>query len=210
MFEHMVLTPEKINAIKSQLMGLSPEQQQEKLQEIVATLEPEEQEQLFGKQQCPFCSMAEGKIPVVKVYEDSDCMAILDIHPANKGHMLLFPKKHYGMMAQVPDDEAGKLFAVANKLAKAAFEALGAAGSNVIAGNGAIAGQRAPHALVNVIPRFEGDKVVVGWNPAEVDEKEFDSIAAKIKAKIPAEKPKEMPKPVIKKYDTNEIKRRLP
>ncbi|MDI6738492.1 MAG: HIT family protein [Nanoarchaeota archaeon] len=205
----MVLASERINAIKAQLAGLSPEQQQEKLQEIVAALEPDEQEQLFGKQQCPFCSMAEGKIPVVKVYEDSDCMAILDIHPANKGHLLLFPKKHYAMMAQVPDDEAGKLFAVANKLSKAVFDGLNAAGSNIIAGNGAIAGQRAPHALVNIIPRFEGDKVAIGWNPVEVDENEFEPIAAKIKAKMPAEK-KEAPKPVIKKYDAAEIKRRLP
>lgn len=205
----MVLAPERINSIKAQLAGLSPEAQQEKLQEIVATLEPDEQEQLFGKQKCPFCSMVLGEIPVNKVYEDADCIAILDIHPANKGHMLLFPKKHYAMVAQMPDDEAGKLFAVANKLAKAAFEALNAAGTNIFAGNGAIAGQRAPHAIVNVIPRFEGDKVAIGWNPAEVDEKEFDSIAAKIKAKIPAEK-KEAPKPVIKKYDAAEVKRRMP
>lgn len=209
MFQVMVLTPEKINAIKSQLAGLAPEQQQEKLQEIVATLEPDEQEQLFGKQQCPFCSMAEGKIPVNKIYEDADCIAILDIHPANKGHMLLFPKKHYGMIAQMPDNEAGKLFAVANKLAKAAFEALNAAGTNIFAGNGAIAGQRAPHALINIIPRFEGDKVAIGWNPIEADEKEFDSIVASIKSKIPADV-KEPLKPVIKKYDFAEVKRRLP
>lgn len=208
MFAEMTLTPEKINAIKAQLAGLPPEEQQKKLQEIVATLDTEEQEQLFGKQQCPFCSMVEGKIPVVKVYEDSECMAILDIHPANKGHLLLFPKKHYAMMAQMPDEEAGKLFAVANKLSKAVFDGLNAAGSNVIAGNGAIAGQRAPHALINIIPRFEGDKVVVGWNPVEVDENEFESIAAKIKAKIPAEKPKE--KPVIKRYDVSEIRKRVP
>ncbi len=204
----MVLTPEKINEIKAQLAGLSPETQQEKLQEIVATLDPEEQEQLFGKQKCPFCAMAAGEIPVKKVYEDAECIAILDINPANKGHMLLFPKKHYGMMAQMPDDEAGKLYAVANKLAKAAFDGLKASGSNIVVGNGAIAGQRAPHALINIIPRFDGDKVVVGWNPVKLSEDEMDDALKRISANIPKEKKEE--KPVIKRYDTSQIKRRMP
>lgn len=184
----MVLTPEKINEIKAQLAGLSPETQQEKLQEIVVTLDPEEQEQLFGKQKCPFCAMAAGEIPVKKVYEDAECIAILDINPANKGHVLLFPKKHYGMMAQMPDDEAGKLYAVANKLAKAAFDGLKASGSNIVVGNGAIAGQRAPHALINIIPRFDGDKVVVGWNPVKLSEDEMDDALKQISAHIPKEK----------------------
>ena len=204
----MVLTPEKINEIKAQLAGLSPETQQEKLQEIVVTLDPEEQEQLFGKQKCPFCAMAAGEIPVKKVYEDAECIAILDINPANKGHMLLFPKKHYGMMAQMPDDEAGKLYAVANKLAKAAFDGLKASGSNIVVGNGAIAGQRAPHALINIIPRFDGDKVVVGWNPVKLSEDEMDDALKRISANIPKEKKEE--KPVIKRYDTSQIKRRMP
>ena len=204
----MVLTPEKINEIKAQLAGLSPETQQEKLQEIVATLDPEEQEQLFGKQKCPFCAMAAGEIPVKKVYEDAECIAILDINPANKGHMLLFPKKHYGMMAQMHDDEAGKLYAVANKLAKAAFDGLKASGSNIVVGNGAIAGQRAPHALINIIPRFDGDKVVVGWNPVKLSEDEMDDALKQISAHIPKEKKEE--KPVIKRYDTSQIKRRMP
>lgn len=204
----MVLTPEKINEIKAQLAGLSPETQQEKLQEIVATLDPEEQEQLFGKQKCPFCAMAAGEIPVKKVYEDAECIAILDINPANKGHMLLFPKKHYGMMAQMEDREAGMLYAVANKLAKAAFDGLKASGSNIVVGNGAIAGQRAPHALINIIPRFDGDKVVVGWNPVKLSDDEMDDALKRISANIPKEKKEE--KPVIKVYPSKEIKRRLP
>jgi histidine triad (HIT) family protein len=204
----MVLTPEKINEIKSQLAGLSPEEQQEKLHEILESLSPEEQEQLVGKQKCPFCAMAAGEIPVKKVFEDSECIAILDINPANKGHMLLFPKKHYGMMAQMEDREAGMLYAVANKLAKAAFDGLKASGSNIVVGNGAIAGQRAPHALINIIPRFEGDKVVVGWNPVKLSEDEMDDALKQISAHIPKEKKEE--KPIIKVYPSKEIKRRLP
>ncbi len=205
----MALAPEKIEQIKEQLAGLSPEEQQEKLQEILASLPPEEQEQLVGKQQCPFCLMVSGEIPVKKVYEDNDCIAILDIHPAAKGHMLLFPKKHYAMVAQMPDNEAGTLFAAANKLSKAAFEALNAAGTNIIAGNGAKAGQRAPHALINIIPRYEDDKIAIGWNSVHIEDNEMETIAKTIALKIPAEK-KEEYKPVIKKYDAREERLRMP
>ena len=99
-----MLTPEKIEEIKKQLMDLGPEEQQEKLKELLATLNPEEQEQLVGKRECPFCLMGQGKIPVKTVYEDGEVKAILDINPANKGHILLFPKDHAGVLAQVPDN----------------------------------------------------------------------------------------------------------
>jgi len=180
-----MLTPEKIEEIKKQLMALGPEEQQEKLKEILATLNPEEQEQLVGKRECPFCLMGQGKIPVKTVYEDGDVQAILDINPANKGHILLFPKNHAGVLAQVPDNIIKKMFSVANKLATAMFEATKAAGTNILVANGPVAGQTAPHVIVNIIPRFEGDKIAIGWQPTKADDAELESLAEKIKNAMP-------------------------
>ena len=177
----MALTPEKMEEIKKSLEGLEGEEYQKKVQEILATLSPEEREQLVGKQECPFCSMAEGKIPVTKVYEDSNIMGILDINPANAGHVLLFPKKHANVLAEVPDKIVREMFSVANKLAINQYEKLGAKGTNIVVSNGAIAGQTAPHAIINIIPRFEGDKVAVGWERKQVAEEELKGIASKIK-----------------------------
>ena len=180
-----MLTPEKIEEIKKQLMDLGPEEQQEKLKELLATLNPEEQEQLVGKRECPFCLMGQGKIPVKTVYEDGDVQAILDINPANKGHILLFPKNHAGVLAQVPDNIIKKMFSVANKLATAMFEATKAAGTNILVANGPVAGQTAPHVIVNIIPRFEGDKIAIGWQPTKADDAELESLAEKIKNAMP-------------------------
>ena len=180
-----MLTPEKIEEIKKQLMALGPEEQQEKLKEILATLNPEEQEQLVGKRECPFCLMGQGKIPVKTVYEDGEVKAILDINPANKGHILLFPKDHAGVLAQVPDNIIKKMFSVANKLATAMFEATKAAGTNILVANGPVAGQTAPHVIVNIIPRFEGDKIAIGWQPTKADDAELESLAEKIKNAMP-------------------------
>tara|TARA_Y100000310_G_C20459136_1_gene704470 strand:+ start:182 stop:784 length:603 start_codon:yes stop_codon:yes gene_type:complete len=179
----MALTPEKIEEIKKELMGLEGEEQQKKLQEVLATLSPEEREQLVGKQECPFCSMATGKIPVTKVYEDDKILGILDINPANAGHVLLFPKEHANVLAEVPDKIVREMFSIANKLAINQYEKLGAKGTNIVVANGAIAGQTAPHAIINIIPRFEGDKVAVGWERKQASEDELKEIAGKIKVK---------------------------
>ncbi len=182
-----MLTPEKIEEIKKELMDLEGEDQQKKLQEILATLSPEEREQLVGKQQCPFCLMAEGKIPVKTVYEDNDILAILDINPANKGHTLVFPKDHAQIMSQVPPNIQGKLFEVANKISVAVFDATKAEGTNIFVANGAIAGQSAPHVLINVIPRFKDDGISIGWQPKKADETELESLSQIIKQNIPSD-----------------------
>lgn len=182
----MTLTPEKIEEIKKELMALEPEAQQKKLQEILAEMSPEEREQLVGKQECPFCLMVQGKIPVKKVYDDDSVMAILDINPANKGHVLLFPKEHASFLAQVPDDTVTHLFKVANKIAAGVFDGMQAQGTNILVANGAAAGQTAPHVIVNIIPRFEKDKVSIGWNPIKIEDSEMDEIAEKIRSKIPS------------------------
>ncbi len=180
----MALTQEKVEEIKKQLEGLSPEEQKKKLQEILSKLSPEEREQLMGgQQQCPFCLMVEGKISVNKVYEDNKVMAVLDINPANKGHTIIFPKKHFQLSAQMDDDTVSHLFTVANKLSGAIFEATQCHGTNLVLANGPAAGQTAPHVLVNIIPRFDGDKVAIGWNPEKISESEMKKLASDIYAK---------------------------
>ena len=184
-----MLTEEQVEEIKEQLVGLSPEQQQKKLQEIIATLPEEDREQLVGKPQCPFCSMVEGKIQVRKVYEDDKVMAILDINPANLGHTLVFPKQHAKVFKELNESLVQHCFFIANKISIAMNDGLKAEGTNIFVANGVVAGQTAPHVLINVIPRFTGDKVQFGWSPKKADDKEMDKVLEIIKAKIPREKP---------------------
>ena len=196
-----MLSPEKIEEIRKELMNLSPEDQQKKIQEILQELDPEEREQLVGKQQCPFCLMAQGAIPVKKVYEDETLMAILDIRPANKGHTLLFPKEHHRVLSTVPEALVAHMFTSANKLSTAIFDAMQAHGTNIYLANGPAAGQTAPHVLINIIPRFTKDKVVIGWDAEKIDDAEMDHIAESIQKKIPKEKAK-----LVEKKETHSVK----
>ena len=178
----MAISQEKMAMIQQQLEGLPPEEQHKKMQEILAQLPPEEIEAL-KQQQCPFCMIVAGKIPVKTVYEDDLVKAVLDINPANKGHIIVFPKQHYQFLFMVPDNEIARIFQVANKLSKIVFEIVGAQGTNIFVANGQIAGQNAPHVLVHVIPRFENDQVNLSWQPKKIEEKDMEEIAAKLKEK---------------------------
>jgi histidine triad (HIT) family protein len=50
---------------------------------------------------CLFCKIIAGTIPSKKLYEDDDCLAFNDIHPAAPIHFLMIPKKHIAMLAEV-------------------------------------------------------------------------------------------------------------
>src|SRR3989338_4668678 len=116
------------------LSQLTQEQQKE-LEEKLKKMSPEELLE-FQKKQCIFCQIISGKIPSKKLYEDDSCLAILDINPATRGHLLILPKEHYAIMPQIPDKLMGRLMNVAKTLSKLLLKALRADGTTVFIANG--------------------------------------------------------------------------
>lgn len=135
------------------------EEQKKELQEKLKNMSPEQLLQL-QKQQCIFCQIIAGKIPSKKVYEDQFCLAVLDINPAAKGHVLILPKEHYAIMPQVPDEPLAYLFAAAKKISQVLLRALKMSGTNIFIANGLAAGQKSQHFMIHLIPRKEGDKLL--------------------------------------------------
>ncbi len=113
------------------------------------------------KENCLFCHIAEGKVQSKKVYEDELVIGILDINPANAGHVLLMPKEHYMFMPQVPSHVLSKLFIVSKQVSQSVLRAVRSEGTAVFVANGGIAGQRAPHFMVHIIPRTAGDGITL-------------------------------------------------
>lgn len=111
------------------------------------------------EQNCIFCHIITGSVPSKEVYQDDKVKAVLDINPANPGHVLILPKKHFMIMPQLSDDLIGHIFMVAKHISKACIRVLKAQGTNVFVANGAAAGQRAQHFMAHVVPRKEGDGV---------------------------------------------------
>ncbi len=135
------------------------EEQRKAYEEKIKNMSPEELRQL-QKQQCIFCQIISGKIPSKKIFEDQQCLAVLDINPATRGHLLLLPKEHYSIMPQVPADELGHLFSISKLLSRLQLRALKVSGTNIFIANGPAAGQRAQHFMIHLIPRKEGDTLL--------------------------------------------------
>ena len=54
---------------------------------------------------CIFCKIVAGEIPSVKIWEDQDFFAILDIFPNCKAQTLVIPKQHFDSDVFTMDNE---------------------------------------------------------------------------------------------------------
>ncbi|MBS3122572.1 HIT domain-containing protein [Candidatus Woesearchaeota archaeon] len=125
-------------------------------------LTPEQQQALEAqKAQCPFCKIIKGEIPSKVVYEDEVITAILDINPANKGHLLVMPKEHYPILPLIPPQTFESLAVKVKQLSKAVKEGMLVFGDTVFIANGAAAGQQSQHFMLHIIPREENDGLSV-------------------------------------------------
>jgi diadenosine tetraphosphate (Ap4A) HIT family hydrolase len=73
----------------------------------------------IGNLDCIFCKIAREEIPAVKVWEDKEHIAVLDINPNTEGMTLVITKEHYDSDAtDMPDGDYKELMIAAKKVAK--------------------------------------------------------------------------------------------
>ena len=136
---------------------------------------------------CIFCKIINGEIPSAKVYEDEDVFAFLDISQVTKGHTLVIPKAHHANVYELPEDVAGKLFAVIPKITNAVKKAYNPIGLNLLNNNGEAAGQTVFHYHLHIIPRYgEGDGFGAVWKTHNNDytQEQLQEIAQTINKNI--------------------------
>lgn len=114
---------------------------------------------------CLFCSIVAGDLPSVRVHEDDRTVVIMDIFPATRGHVLVIPRTHSADVHEVADEDLAACARVARDLAGRAVTGLGADGVTIMQSNGAAAWQTVFHYHVHVIPRYDGDPLVLPWTP---------------------------------------------
>jgi histidine triad (HIT) family protein len=112
---------------------------------------------------CLFCKIVQGVIPSATVLETDDAVAFLDIHPVNKGHVLVVPRAHHADLTELPEALAAHVGSLLPRLCRAIKSATGADGFNVITNNGLAAGQTIGHGHWHIIPRFHNDPVNWPW-----------------------------------------------
>jgi len=175
----------KFKQIKNSKMAeqnISPEQLKA-LQEKLKQMSPEELKE-FQKKQCIFCQIIAGNVQSKKIYEDEKTVALLDINPANPGHVILLTKEHYSIMPQLPDDEVAHIFKVVKSLSNSMLRGIDAQGTNVIVSNGIAAGQRAQHFMVHIIPRKENDGINFVLPQNTMEQKDIELVGNKLLAAL--------------------------
>jgi histidine triad (HIT) family protein len=114
---------------------------------------------------CVFCDIVAGEAPAIRVYEDDDYLAFLDIRPFARGHTLVVPKRHSVDLTDTPPDTVAGLARLGQRIAQAARRSgLHADGNNVVINDGKAAFQTVFHIHLHVLPRRSGDKLSFAKN----------------------------------------------
>ena len=124
-------------------------------------------------------------------FEDADVIAFMDIQPVNPGHVLVVPVRHATHLADTDAESAGRLMAVAHRVA-AALRASGVRceGVNLFLADGEAAMQEVPHVHLHVFPRWRGDGFGLRFVPdysTPPPRAALDEAAARIRGAIPPE-----------------------
>jgi histidine triad (HIT) family protein len=129
---------------------------------------------------CVFCDIIAGSTPASIVYADDDHVAFLDRRPLFEGHTLLVPRRHVVTLADLPPQQVGPFFTVAQTLSVAVPQAMEAVGSFVAMNN--VVSQSVAHLHCHVVPRnFKDGLRGFFWPRTKyADDAERDAVAARI------------------------------
>lgn len=107
-----------------------------------------------------FCAIVAGEAPAIRVHEDDDYLAILDIRPMVRGHTLVIPKAHTVDLTDTPPDTLAEMVRIGQRIGQAARASeLKADGNNIAINDGKAAFQSVFHVHLHVAPRHDGDKL---------------------------------------------------
>ncbi len=107
---------------------------------------------------CEFCKIISGEYNSSKIYEDDTILAFMDIQTVNEGHILIIPKKHVELIADLDDETSAKMFVIAGKINRALRRSdLKLEGINYFLADGEAGGQEVFHTHLHVYPRYNGD-----------------------------------------------------
>lgn len=112
-------------------------------------------------QDCLFCRIANGQLPVELVYENEQVVAFRDINPQASTHILIVPKQHVPDILHLEETDGTLLQAIFSAAAELARrEGIAERGFRVVVNTGPDAGQTVAHIHFHLL----GGRTM-GWPP---------------------------------------------
>ena len=97
---------------------------------------------------CIFCSIVKGEINSYKIDENSQAIAVLEINPLSKGHVMIIPNKHLSSAEKMP----ASISSFAKKISEKIKTKLKPKNTEISSSN--ILG----HEVINIIPSYGEEK----------------------------------------------------
>lgn len=108
--------------------------------------------------ECVFCRILAGELPSTRIYEDDRVIALMDIFPLRRAHVLVIPRQHHQQVHELPAPYRERLLEVGARVAQAIYgSALRPAAVHYMINDGPQAHQTVPHVHLHVLPRYPGD-----------------------------------------------------
>jgi len=107
---------------------------------------------------CVFCRIVAGESPASVFYDDDRVLGFMDLRPVTSGHVLIIPKDHAALLAELDETTGQHMWTVAQRTVAALRRSrLRCEGVNLFLADGKAAGQEVFHVHLHVFPRYEGD-----------------------------------------------------
>lgn len=132
-----------------------------------------------------FAKILRGDMPSVKVWEDDDVLAFMDVFPQSEGHVLVVSKTSTARnILEIEPQALARLTAAVQRTARAVEKALKPEGLSLMQFNGAAGGQTVFHLHFHIVPRW-ADRPMKGHGHAPMaDAEHLKTLAAKIAAEL--------------------------
>lgn len=132
-----------------------------------------------------FAKILRGDMPSVKVWEDDDVLAFMDVFPQSEGHVLIVSKTSTARnILEIEPEALAKLTAAVQRTARAVEKALKPEGLSLMQFNGDAGGQTVFHLHFHIVPRWS-DRPMKGHGHAPMaDAEQLKILAQKIAAAL--------------------------
>lgn len=129
-----------------------------------------------------FARIIRNELPAIRVYEDDQVVAFMDIMPQAEGHTLIIPKTPAVTLLDLAPEAAAYTIQIVQKIAQAMEKALDIKGVVLMQLSGAAAGQTVPHVHFHLIPTSVHE---LGKHALHMgDQEKIKALAEKIKAAL--------------------------
>lgn len=132
-----------------------------------------------------FAKILRGDMPSVKVWEDDDVLAFMDVFPQSEGHVLVVSKTSTARnILEIEPQALVTLTAAVQRTARAVETALKPEGLSLMQFNGDAGGQTVFHLHFHIVPRW-ADRPMKGHGHAPMaDAEQLKMLAKKIAAAL--------------------------